>query len=84
MPQTNKGMEKYRSLWNAIGRECRKSKEAILDSICTEVNEPLKSGKIDNAYGMVETFFGKWWIKLICIKGKSGEILFEESEIANR
>jgi esterase/lipase len=37
--------EKYRSLRNAINRECRKSKEAFLDSICTKVNIQLKSGK---------------------------------------
>jgi len=59
-----RGMEKYRSLRNSINRECRKSKEAFLDSICTEVNIQLKSGQMDKAYGMVKTFFGDKKIKL--------------------
>lgn len=53
-----------------------------MDSIYTEVQ--LKLRKIDNTYGIVKTFIRDKKIKLICIKGKTGEILFEESEIAIR
>jgi hypothetical protein len=77
-------MEKYRSLRNSINRVCKRSKEAFLDNICTEVNKKLKSGQMDKTYEMVKTFFGDRKIKPTCIKGKNSEILFEESEIANR
>jgi len=79
-----RGMEKYKSLKNSINRECSKSKETFLDSICTEVNVQMKLRQMVNAYGIVKTFFVGRKIKLKCIKGKSGEILFEELEIANR
>lgn len=37
-----RGKEKYRKLKNAINRECKKSKEVFLNSICKDINEALK------------------------------------------
>lgn len=50
-------MEKYRKLKNAINRDCKKSKEVFLNNICQDINETLKMGQMDKAYGMVRRFF---------------------------
>lgn len=39
---------------------------------------------MDKVYGIVKTFFGDRKIQFTCMKGKNGEILFEELEIAIR
>lgn len=51
------GTEKYKRLKNSINRELRKIKEAFLYNIYSEINEQLKSGQMDKAYGMAKTFF---------------------------
>jgi len=91
-----RGMEKYR-IRNLINRESKKSKEAFLDSICTELNVQLKSGQINKAYRIVKKIFRDRKIKLTCIKrekwrdsvsrirnseGKDRAILKEEFEKA--
>lgn len=50
-------MEKYKKLKNAIHRECKKSKEVFLNNICQDINEALKVGLMDKAYGLVRRIF---------------------------
>jgi hypothetical protein len=77
-----RGKEKYGKLKNAINRECKKSKEVFLNNICQDIDEALKVGLMDKAYGIVRTFFKERKVKITSIKEANGNIIYEEAEVA--
>jgi hypothetical protein len=75
-------MKKYEKLKNAINRECKKSKEVFLNNICQDINEALKVGLNDKAYGMVRRFFKERKTKTASIKEANDNNIYKEAEVA--
>ncbi|XP_025412229.1 uncharacterized protein LOC112684781 [Sipha flava] len=74
----------YRIIYSGTedGRECKKSKEVFLNNICQDIDEALKVGLMDKAYGIVRTFFKERKVKITSIKEANGNIIYEEAEVA--
>lgn len=55
---------------------------SIFNNICQDINEALKMGLMDKAYGIVRRFFKERKVKMASIKEANGNIIYEETKVA--
>ena len=79
-----KSQSEYRRLRNQIKRECKLAKEEWINEKCNEIEEQMKKGCSDGAYGKIRKYFGERKTKGRNIKSSDGKPILEKDQVAER
>ncbi|KAI5640823.1 hypothetical protein NE865_06931 [Phthorimaea operculella] len=77
-------IDRYRKLTNQITTQCRNSRAEETQKMCTEIEDHLKNGKLDKAYGIIRSTFRKKGTKSSVILDENGQMLLNNADIAGR
>ncbi|KAI5728729.1 hypothetical protein M8J77_020289 [Diaphorina citri] len=78
------GKIKYKQLRNAVNREAKRAKETWLRALHQEIEQNLKEGKMEKAYGLINKYFKQKKMNGNTIKDENGRLLFDNGQIAKR